>query len=134
MQLSNFDNLHTLATCTFCCITEGPGIYFQNVSEDVFKTWITFLEPCYRGVHKESKEVEPVGQNKVERDTMYTPEEKKKLKPDKDCRLMYAANNKDARKVVDYLSDLSGRILVPCDLTADSMLESSSSNISQTNI
>ena len=123
MQLSDFDNLHTLATCAFCCITEGAGIYFQNVSEDVIKTWINFLEPCYRGVHKESKEVEPVGRNKVERDAMYTPDEKKKLKPDKDCRLMYAANNKDARKVVNYLSDLSGRILVPCDLTADSMLE-----------
>ena len=123
MQLSDFDNLHILATSAFCCITEGPGIYFQNVSEDVMKTWINFLEPCYRGVYKESKEVEPVGRNKIERDAMYTPDEKKKLKPDKDCRLMYAANNKDARKVVNYLSDLSGRILVPCDLTADSMLE-----------
>ena len=99
MQLSDFDNLHTLATCAFCCITEGAGIYFQNVSEDVIKTWINFLEPCYRGVHKESKEVEPVGWNKVERDAMYTPDEKKKLKPDKDCRLMYAANNKDAGKL-----------------------------------
>ena len=120
MQLSD---LHTLATYAFCCITKGPSIYFQNVSEDVMKTSINFLEPCYRGVNKESKEFEPVGQNKIERDAMYTPDEKKKLKPGKDCRLMYAANNKDARKVVNYLSDLSGRILVPCDLTADSMLE-----------
>ena len=54
---------------------------------------------------------------------MYTPEEKKKLKPNKDCRLMYAANNKDAQKVVNYLSDLNGRVLVSCDLTADSMLQ-----------
>ena len=61
MQLSDFDNLHTLATCAFCCIREGASIYFQNVSEDVIKTWINFLEPCYRGYHKESKEVEPVG-------------------------------------------------------------------------
>ena len=36
---------------------------------------------------------------------------------------MYAANNKDAQKVVNYLSDLNGRILVSCDLTADSMLQ-----------
>ena len=42
MQLSDFDNLHTLATCAFCCITEGAGIYFQNVSEDVMKTWDKF--------------------------------------------------------------------------------------------
>ena len=103
-------------------ITEGPTIYFQNVSEDVLKTWINFLTPELRGPCKESTEVEPVGRNKMERDAMYTPSEKKKLKPDKDSQIMYAVNNNESKKVVKRIADLS-RILQPCDITADSLYE-----------
>ena len=35
-----------------------------------------------RGAAKESTDVEPIGRNKVERDAMYTPNEKKRLKPE----------------------------------------------------
>ena len=53
---------------------------------------------------------------------MYTPTEKKKLKPDKNCQIMYDVANSEARKVVNRLSDLY-RVLQPCDLTADSLYE-----------
>ena len=88
----------------------------------MLKTWINFLTPELRGPCKESNEVEPVRRNKVERDAMYTPTEKKKLKPDKNCQIMYAVTNSEARKVVNRLSDLY-RVLQPCDLTADSLYE-----------
>ena len=80
------------------------------------------MTPELRGPCKESNEVEPVGRNKVERDAMYTPTEKKKLKPDKNCQIMYAVTNSEARKVVNRLSDLY-HVLQPCDLTADSLYE-----------
>ena len=54
---------------------------------------------------------------------MYTPAEKKKLKPDKKSQDMYAVNNNESKKVVDRLLDLS-RELQACDLTADSLYDS----------
>ena len=54
---------------------------------------------------------------------MYTPTEKKKLKPDKKTQDMYAVNNNESKKVVDRLLDLA-RELQPCDLTADSLYDS----------
>ena len=81
------------------------------------------MTPDLRGAPKESIDVEPIGRNKVERDAMYTPAEKKKLKPDKKSQDMYAVNNNESKKVVDRLLDLS-RELQPCDLTADSLYDS----------
>ena len=75
------------------------------------------------GAAKESTDVEPIGHNKVERDAMYTPNEKKRLKPDKKSQDMYAVNNNESKKVVDRLIDLA-RELQPCDLTADSLYDS----------
>ena len=75
------------------------------------------------GAAKESTDVEPIGRNKVERDAMYTPNEKKRLKPDKKSQDMYAVNNNESKKVVDRLIDLA-RELQPCDLTADSLYDS----------
>ena len=72
---------------------------------------------------KESTDVEPIGCNKVERDAMYTPNEKKRLKPDKKSQDMYAVNNNESKKVVDRLIDLA-RELQPCDLTANSLYDS----------
>ena len=76
-----------------------------------------------RGAAKESTDVEPIGRNKVERDAMYTPNEKKRLKPDKKSQDMYAVNNNESKKVVDRLIDLAHE-LQPCDLTADSLYDS----------
>ena len=98
--------------------TEGPTIYYQNVSEEVIKTWINFLEPEYRGSQIPSDEVNAVGRNKIERDALYNKDEKKKIHPDKDCIAMFAKSNKEARKVVDQLFDMKGRKLVPVDVTA----------------
>ena len=104
--------------------TEGPTIYYQNVSEEVIKTWINFLEPEYRGSQIPSDEVNAVGRNKIERDALYNKDEKKKIHPDKDCIAMFAKSNKEARKVVDQLFDMKGRKLVPVDVTADSLYDS----------
>ena len=76
-----------------------------------------------RGAAKESTDVEPIGRNKVECDAMYTPNEKKRLKPDKKSQDMYAVNNNESKKVVDRLINLA-RELQPCDLTADSLYDS----------
>ena len=76
-----------------------------------------------RGAAKESTDVEPIGRNKVERDAMYAPNEKKRLKPDKKSQDMYAVNNNESKKVVDRLIDLAHE-LQPCDLTADSLYDS----------
>ena len=72
----------------------------------------------------ESTEVNAIGRNHVERDALYSPEEKKQLKPTEECMIMYAKSNKQAKKVVEHLSVQGGRVMVPVDVTADALLDS----------
>ena len=53
-----------------------------------------------KGKFSRSLDIDPVGKNRVSDDTIYTPAEKKKLKPNKACLAMYAKNNDDANEIV----------------------------------
>ena len=120
---NRIDDIH-LCLAFSLHVTEDTQIYFQNVSDDVLNTWVNYLEPVNRGHFKESNEVHPTSRNKIERDCIYNHEEKKKLKPNKDCIAMWGACNKDAEKVRNHLSGLCGRIMVAMEVTADSLLDS----------
>ena len=93
------------------------------MSDDVVKTWVNFLEEELRGPRLNTDEVHPISRNKIERDAIYSPAEKKTLRPKADCIAMYAKNNSDAAKVVKILGDFRGRILEPCQVTADSLYD-----------
>ena len=89
----------------------------------MLKSWINNFEKELREKFVESKEVNAVGQNCVERDALYSTKEKKELRPNQACMNMYAKSNRDAEKAVRFCSGLGGRVLVPVDLTADALLD-----------
>ena len=61
--------------------------------------------------------------NRVTRDSLYNDEEKKKLRPTPSCYTLYAANNDDAKVVVNLLMDASHRSLYEVPYTADSIYD-----------
>ena len=89
----------------------------------MLKSWINYFEKELRGTFVESKEVNAVGKNRIERDALYSNKEKKELRPNQACMNMYAKSNRDAEKAVRYCSGLGGRVLVPVDVTADALLD-----------
>ena len=64
-----------------------------------------------KGKFSRSLDIDPVGKNRVSDDTIYTPAEKKKLKPNKACLAMYGKNNDDANEIVELLIGDYGRQL-----------------------
>ena len=83
---------------------------------------ITFLEEPLRGPLLESKEVNATSWNKIERDAIYTPGEKRDLKSNKDCIAMYAKNNHEAKQVCSLLRDMD-RVMEKCEVSADSIYQ-----------
>ena len=83
---------------------------------------ITFLEEPLRGPLLESKEVNASSWKKIERDTIYTPGEKRDLKPYKNCIAMYAKNNHEAKQVCSLLRDMD-RVMEKCEVSADSIYQ-----------
>ena len=70
----------------------------------MFNAWCLCLNPEHKGTFIQSMEVDPVGKNRLDFDCLYTPDEKKRMKPTKACSTMYALTNKDAAAVTDLLS------------------------------
>ena len=96
----------------------------------MLKNWINYFEKELRGPFVESKEVNAVGWNCVERDALYSTKEKKELRPNQACMNMNAKSNRDAEKAVQYCSGLGGRVLVPVDVTADSLPDATLKQVS----
>ena len=67
--------------------------------------------------------MDPIGKNKVDFDCIYTPKEKKKLKPTKACMTMYAIDNKDASSVTELLLGDFGRVMESVPVTAYSFCD-----------
>ena len=59
----------------------------------------------------------------MDNDCFYTPQEKKKINPNKTCYKMYAMNNTDANKVEEILIGDYGRILESVPITAYSFCD-----------
>ena len=105
--------------------TENIDIYFQTVTDEVFLVWCLWLDSDLKGTFHRSNQVEPINKNRIARDALYTPAEKKKIKPTAECSKMYAMNNKDCYSVLDVLADKSiQRILQEVDVTAMSLYDS----------
>ena len=51
----------------------------------------------------QSMDVNPIGKNKIEDDCLYSPTEKKVIKPSKATLTMYARNNKESAEIVEML-------------------------------
>ena len=94
-----------------------------KINEDVFNAWCLCLEPQYKGPFKQSTDVDPITKNKVENDCIYTPAEKKSIRPTKACMDMYAKSNKDAAAVTELLMGDYSRELVHVPVTAYSFCE-----------
>ena len=105
--------------------TENIDIYFQTVPDKVFLAWCLWLDSDLKGTFHRSNQVEPMNKNRIARDALYTPAEKKKIKPTAECSKMYAMNNKDCYSVLDVLADKSIQwILQEVDVTAMSLYDS----------
>ena len=105
--------------------TENVDIYFQTVTDEVFLAWCLWLDSDLKGTFHRSNEVEPINKNRIARDALYTPAEKKKIKPTAECSKMYAMSNKDCHLVLDVLGDKGlQRILQEVDVTAMSVYDS----------
>ena len=55
-----------------------------------------------RQVHK-SPDIDPAKPNKLNKEGLYTDQEKKKLKPNDDCKSIYAENNEQAKRIVNFI-------------------------------
>ena len=99
------------------------SIYFQNVTQEVLNCMISFLEEPLRGPQLKCTEVHPTSRNKVEQDAIYTPKEKKQLKPKENCITMYGKNNEEAEEIASIISSMENRIMVKCNVSADSIYE-----------
>ena len=84
---------------------------------------ISYLEEPLRGPQIECNEVLPTSRNKVERDAIYTPKEKKRLKPNDNCITMYGKNNQEADKIASILLEMENRIMHACPISADSLYD-----------
>ena len=105
--------------------TENVDIYFQTVTDEVFLAWCLWLDSDLKGTFHRSNQVEPINKNRIARDALYTPAEKKKVKPTAECSKMYAMSNKDCYSVLDVLGDKRlQRILQEVDVTAMSVYDS----------
>ena len=98
-------------------------ISFVKPNEDVFNAWCVCLNPELRGAFMQSNKVDPITKNKIERDCIYTPAEKKKIKPNQSCMSMYAIDNHDAYVVCELLQGEYGRILQEVPVTAYSLCD-----------
>ena len=111
-------------SCNFY-FTENVDIYFQTVTDKVFLTWCLWLYSDLKGTFHRSNQVEPINKNRIARDALYTPAEKKKIKPTAECSKMYAMSKKDCYSVLDVLADRSlQQILQGVDVTAMSLYDS----------
>ena len=99
------------------------NISFVKPSEDVFKAWCLCLNPELRGTFKQSDKVDPITKHKIDKDCIYTPAEKKKIKPTSSCIIMYAIDNHDAYVVCELLQGDYGQILQDTPVTAYSMCD-----------
>ena len=105
--------------------TENIDIYFQTVTDEVFLAWCLWLDSDLKGTFHRSNEVEPINKNRIARDALYTPAEKKKIKPTAECSKMYAMSNKDCHLVLDVLGDKGlQQILQEVDVIAMSVYDS----------
>ena len=68
-------------------------------------------------------DVNPIGKNKIEDDCLYSPTEKKVIKPSKATLTMYAHNNKESAEIAETLMGDYGRILEHVPVTAHSYFE-----------
>ena len=105
--------------------TENVDIYFQTVTDKVFLAWCLWLDSDLKGTFHRSNQVEPINKNRIARDALYTPAEKKKIKLTAECSKMYAMSNKDCYSVLDVLGDKRlQQILQEVDVTAMSLYDS----------
>ena len=67
-------------------IVVKPSITFQPVTGEVLKTKLQWLDPKYKGKFIRSPDIDPAKPNKLNKEELYTDQEKKKLKPNDDCK------------------------------------------------
>ena len=91
--------------------------------EDVFNAWCSFLNPEYKGKFFQSMDVNPIGKNKIEYNCLYSPREKKVIKPSKAMLTMYARNNKESAEIAEMLMGDYGRLLEHVSVTGHSYFE-----------
>ena len=101
----------------------SSDVHYVKTNEEVFNAWCNYVNDYMRGKFIQSHDVDPIGKNRIDYDCIYTPAEKKRLRPSKDCMAMYARSNEDAQKVVRMLQDNYGRELVHVSVTAYSLLD-----------
>ena len=105
--------------------TENVDIYFQTVTDEIFLAWCLWLDSDLKGTFHRSNQVEPINENRIARDALYTPAEKKKIKLTAECSKMYTMSKKDCYSVLDVLGDKRlQRILQEVDVTAMSVYDS----------
>ena len=84
-------------------ISGSMSISSVKPSEDIFNAWCLCLNPELRGTFKQSDEVDRITKNKIDKDFIYTPTEKKKIKPTSSCISMYDIDNHNAYVVCELL-------------------------------
>ena len=62
------------------------------------------MDSKYKGAWVKSSDIEnPANPHKVVKKDLYTPEQKKKIKPTEDCYLMYVDSNETVKNITNYL-------------------------------
>ena len=84
--------------------------------------WANHLEVKYTGPILDCQDVHVVTRNKMERDTLFTPQEVKKLQPTELMLDMYAVDNRSAKSCEERLDRKYGRVMSPVPVSADSLL------------
>ena len=81
------------------------------------------MNPEYKGKFVQSTDVDPIGKNKIEDDCLYSPTEKKVIKPSKVTLTMYARNNQESAEIAETLMGDYGRLMEHVPVTAHSYFE-----------
>ena len=85
--------------------------------------WSKYLEEKYQGPILECEEVLLSGRNKVDWDSIFTPKEKKKLKPTQDMMDLYCESNSEADSIIKKLEKKYGRDIHQLKINGDSLFE-----------
>ena len=67
------------------------------------KTKLQWLDTKYKGKFIRSLDIDPTKPNKLNKEELYTDQEKKKLKPDDDYKTICVENNEQAKKIVNFI-------------------------------
>ena len=105
-------------------VTDTPHLYFQNVNQQCLEAYIVWLDSKNRGQWIKSSDIDPLKPVKLQKKDLYSPSQRKKIRPSEQCTVMYLDSNQKAKHVSNYLQENYQRKVKEVDYDGNCMFSS----------